>query len=44
MKVLKTEEHSSIAATLNNMAYIYSVLGENKKALEMNERAYSREG
>ena len=43
MKLFETEEHEGIAATLNTMALIYSNFGQFEKALEMNERVYSRE-
>ena len=43
IKLLKTEEHADIAGTLNNMALIYSDLGQLQTALQINERVLSRE-
>ena len=43
MKLYKTEEHADVVTNLYNMAMAYSGLGQNTKALEMNERVYSRE-
>ena len=43
MKLFKTEEHAIIAKILNNMASIYSGVGQKQRALEMNEKVYSRE-
>ena len=42
MKLFKTEEHASVAISLGIMAMIYSDLGQLQKALEINQRAYSR--
>ena len=42
MKLFKTEEHASIATTLNNMAAIYKSLGQMDKALEMNQKVLSK--
>ena len=42
MKLFKSEEHTEVASTLNNMALIESGLGHFQKALEMNEKIYGR--
>ncbi len=42
MKLFKTEEHADIATTLNNMALIKDVLGQNDKALKMNQKVYGK--
>ena len=43
MKLLKTEDHLSIATTLSNIAFIYSSLGQTQKALKKQKRVYSKE-
>ena len=40
MKLFKTEEHSDVASILNNMATVYSDLGQSQKALEILEKVY----
>ena len=42
MKVFKTEEHPLIVTLLNHTALTYSRLGQNEKAMEINEKVYSK--
>ena len=43
MKLFKTEEHSDVTTTLNNMAQINSDLGQKQKALEIHEKVYGND-
>ena len=43
MKLFKTEEHADVATVLNNMSFVYYAMGQLDKALEVTQRANSKE-
>ena len=43
VKLFKTEDHPDVAATLNNMAIIYSQSGQYQTAIEIMENVYGAE-